>query len=495
VDGWPLVVSPVSEFPPAGAYFSFFDLRILSPQPIDTYPDGFDANHRVFRAYPGIEYNIRAAVQGGAYPYRFELVNEPAGMTVSANGTIVWSNPTTTATDIELIVTDAFDVEASVTWSITVTTTGFRFVNAVGGSDGNSGTLASPWQTLDKVYDSSAEHDIVYFRAGTYTLAGIAVNLDGDVAGEENIVWAGASGAVTWIAHPDDAQPVIDFEFAGTGPPYDAASKPRIKISGPNIYLDGIKFTRSMTMAFQVDQGEQVGNTFRRCWFDQGGPGIEGGNSAFIMFVAAELAWSYATVIQDCEFSNLQVGEANSVVKMYTMFHALIEDCHAHDIEAYCEGFAIKAGIRFFTVRGCNVHDAARGVVGNMDLYVEADRCTGEVCFCNIKVEGGQPSYALEFNQHGEAREIHYYRCTIRGDILALNVETEDGPFQFDNCVIVNAESGDKIAESGVEDASRIVLNNNLTGVGADGILDANGLLQGSFRSTYLNQRGHEVAA
>ena len=42
------------------------------------------SNNRIYRAYPGLEYNIRAAVIGGDYPYSFTLSNAPAGMTINA---------------------------------------------------------------------------------------------------------------------------------------------------------------------------------------------------------------------------------------------------------------------------------------------------------------------------------------------------------------------------------------------------------------------------
>ena len=40
---------------------------------------GMSANNRIFRAYPGLVYNIRAAVVGGATPFVFALTNARAG--------------------------------------------------------------------------------------------------------------------------------------------------------------------------------------------------------------------------------------------------------------------------------------------------------------------------------------------------------------------------------------------------------------------------------
>src|SRR4029079_14725153 len=56
-----------------------FPLELLNIKPVGSPPRGLSQNNRIFRAYPGVTYNIRAAVIGGNYPYSYTLSNPPSG--------------------------------------------------------------------------------------------------------------------------------------------------------------------------------------------------------------------------------------------------------------------------------------------------------------------------------------------------------------------------------------------------------------------------------
>src|SRR5688572_17024316 len=68
----------------ASAQAANYPLELVSPRAAGSSPSSgqpaISANNRIFWAYPGIEYNIRATVIGGKYPYRFALSNAPTGM-------------------------------------------------------------------------------------------------------------------------------------------------------------------------------------------------------------------------------------------------------------------------------------------------------------------------------------------------------------------------------------------------------------------------------
>ena len=62
-------------------------LEIIQPQ------EGLSTNgcvggtlpcNRFYRAYPGLEYNVRMGVIGGDYPYVYSLITAPSGMTIDA---------------------------------------------------------------------------------------------------------------------------------------------------------------------------------------------------------------------------------------------------------------------------------------------------------------------------------------------------------------------------------------------------------------------------
>jgi hypothetical protein len=105
-------------------------LEITNIKPAGTGDPVIPSTNRIFRAYPGIEYNIRAAVIGGTYPYTYSLNNAPEGMTInSRTGEIVWPNPQLDASDIQLSVKDSENTTVSTAWSITVSANGFLFVD------------------------------------------------------------------------------------------------------------------------------------------------------------------------------------------------------------------------------------------------------------------------------------------------------------------------------------------------------------------------------
>ena len=164
---------------------SEYPLELVSPRAANTSPSAesgtpnISTSHRIFKAYPGIEYNIRAVVIGGSYPYTFSLTNEPSGMTIDdITGEITWTNPTANASPT-IYVTDAEGTTISSQWDINVTTTGWRFVDSINGNDSWDGTTPSfvsgstgPWQTLSKVRTSGGTN-FIYFRGGTYSTSGM----------------------------------------------------------------------------------------------------------------------------------------------------------------------------------------------------------------------------------------------------------------------------------------------------------------------------------
>jgi hypothetical protein len=170
--GWQL---PPGHFVPAK-----LALKIIAPFA------GLDTRNRYYKAYPGIPYRVPIVVLGGAWPFKYELTSAPSGMTVGSTlgsadyGVIDWQAPTASAssTSVTLRVTDQSGTSATVTWSISVTTSGFLFVDAANGSDSNAGTIAAPLRTIAGWYggatygaksDASHANDFVYYRTGTYS--------------------------------------------------------------------------------------------------------------------------------------------------------------------------------------------------------------------------------------------------------------------------------------------------------------------------------------
>lgn len=428
---------------------------------------GLDSNNRIYRAYPGLLYNIRAAVIGGDYPYTFSLSNAPAGMTINANtGEISWPSPQASAQPT-ITVRDVAGVQVSATWPIEVTTSGFRFVDAARGAAGAAGTAASPWRTMADVYNSAGANDIVYFRAGTYNQ--LSLPRTGGGGPWERVEWSGRSRM--WIAYPGE-RPVIDFGYQAGGSEFG----PLIRLDGQNAYIDGFETRNSHVMAFQVSGGAA---TFRKVNMHHHGPGGDGTNASMIM-TTTEAPNNYM-VIQDSQFHDSQ----DVMIKIYAQRKMLIEDSifynttDAIELKDYAEQFTLRGNIFY------NVSDMAIG--GNM----HESATSGEFLFNYVRAA----NVALDINQDAMASRIYTYRNTLVGRVRVRNTDGSDGPFYFSHNVIVSNDagtpSGSHLHYESVSAPSRVIQTNNLAGFPSDNIVDANGNLTPAFAG-YAGTHGHQ---
>jgi hypothetical protein len=466
---------------------AFYPLELTNIKPVGAYPNGLDANNRIYRAYPGLEYNIRAAVIGGDYPFTYSLNNAPAGMTInSATGEISWLNPQGNASPT-IVVRDAAGAQVSATWPITVTASGFVFIDAVNGrnaanngcsSSCGTGTASNPWRTIKDMYMNAPVNSFTYFRNGTYTVLDIPRTGVGGVW--ERVEFTDKSNV--WLAYPGQS-PRIDFSYTGGG------AVPLIRFVGPNVYVDGFETLRSHLIGFQVGNVVNRGSTFRNLNMHDTGPGVDGTNASFIMYTQNYPNQSYGNVIHDSTFCRV-TGHAVTV-KTYSAFKMLIEST------THCNtavGLELKSDTSQFTVRGNTFRNftgvswqAALG--GNMHMV--NDHTYGEISFNNILNPGAM---ALFVNQDGQAREVYVHRNTLVGNVQINAVDTSDGPFRFSNNVIVNnasgTPSGSRITFNNVTVPTRVTISNNLTGTPSNNIVDANGNLTPAY-SGYIGTHGH----
>lgn len=464
-----------------------YPLELINIKPVGV--DGMDSNNRIFRAYPGIEYNIRAAVVGGDYPYTYSLSNAPSGMTINAStGTISWPNPTGGPFTPTITVTDSASPPAQVqaSWTITVTTTGFRFLDAVNGTraPGNgcssscgTGTFDNPWRVISDFYEggggpSTYANDFLYFRTGTYDVLDLPRAGSG---GYWERVEFGSTKPNVWLAYPGET-PLIDF---GYEPGVEFG--PLIRLTRDHVYIDGFETTNSHIIAFQAIPNEYA--TFRRLKMHHHGPGVDGSNASMIMTTTYTIPSKYM-VVQDNEFYQSAI---DVVIKIYAREKMLIEDNVFRDV---FNGIELKDDIRQFTVRRNTFFNIPNiGIGGNMHEVMTH----GEILFNNIRAS---QSTALDVNQDGMARQIDVYRNTLLGRVQVRNTDSTDGPFNLYNNVIVNNDSGtptgSHIYFSNVSDPARVILQNNLVGYPSDNIVGPTGNLSPTY-STYLGRRGHQM--
>lgn len=476
----------------APALAANYPLELVSPRAVGTSPAtgnaAITAGNRIFKAYPGIEYNIRAVVVGGTYPYTFSLSGAPSGMTInSSTGEVRWPNPTGSSATPTITVVDSEGTQRSSPWTITVTTSGFRFVDAVNGSSSGNGTITSPWRTISDIAGSNAAAgEVVYFRNGTYDVLDMPRVSAGTVW--ERVEFPDEKPNA-WIAYPGEA-PVIDFGFIP-----GSQQGVLLRFDANNLYIDGFETRNSRVIGFQTGAGRY--GVFRRLRMRDHNlirANLDGSNAAFIMTTSSysnsdtggnASSWGQYLTVQDCEFSN---APADMGLKIYSQWKLLIE---GNTFRNTHYGTELKADMPQFTYRG-NVHIGvpARAIGGNM----HSASTHGEILF-NL-VNSLSSEAALDVNQDSQAKRIDIYRNTFIGRVRVRNTDSADGPFRFYNNVIVSNDSGtpagSRIHHENVSDPSRIIVSDNLVGSPSSNIVDAAGELT-SQHSQYLGIRGHQV--
>lgn len=465
-----------------------YPLELVSPRAAGTAPAtgnaAITAGNRIFKAYPGIEYNIRAVVIGGAYPYTFALSGAPAGLTIdSGSGLIRWPNPTGSSVTPTITVTDAEGTQRSSPWTIDVTTAGFKFVDAVNGNSSGNGSISSPWRTISDMVNASGSvaGDVVYFRNGAYD----ALNLPRVSAGS---VWERveipSNKPNAWIAYPGET-PVIDFGFVPNVRPGAI-----IRFESTNLYVDGFETRNSRIIGFQTGSGRY--GVFRRLRMRDHNlirANLDGANASFIMTTSSysdsdaggnASSWGQYLAVQDCDFQNAPMDMG---LKIYSQWKLLIEGNTFRDSNY---GAELKADMPQFTYRGNRHYNiTARAIGGNMHSYTTS----GEILF-NL-VYSPSSEFALDVNQDGYARRIDIYRNTFVGRLRVRNVDASDGPFRLYQNVFINNDSGNRVYFESVSDPSRVIVFDNLAGAPGSGIVDATGNLTGSYVQ-YVGSRGYQ---
>jgi hypothetical protein len=461
-----------------------YPLEIIQPQP------NLNTLNRFYKAYPGLEYNVRMAVAGGAYPYRYELLSGPSGMSIDGRGEITWANPTEASSphSVSVRVTDSEGKTQSVNWTITVTTSGFLFVDAVNGtpaSQGGTGTRSNPWKSMKDVYggdDYNSKHSdhhpgaFVYWRAGTY---GIDAYIE-DCPGECRVPWTGRRPLV-WLAYPGET-PQINFNLPGHK---DAFIQFYTGIS--NLYIDGFDFNNNGNTRGKTIAVSQSGNTvFRRNIFRNLTNGWTGGNNSHLFYTGS--GGEYNAIQDNVTYGNAQVN--GYWLLGYVSPKTLVENNDVSTIGAHPIG--PKSGVTKWTIRGNYLHNNSLNSINIMYGGSYGTPGDYEVCY-NLVVAGGGRVVINDQSYKASGFPVYVYRNTFMDEVLVKWVTSTNGPFEIRDNVIVNETSHpDKIQRTSIEDPSRLIISDNLTGSRSDNIVDDEGNLTSNY-SSYVGSQGHQI--
>jgi hypothetical protein len=474
-----------------------YPLELVSPRAAGTFPStdqgtpAMPSGHRIFYAYPGIPYNIRAVVIAGAYPYTFSLSNAPSGMTIDpGTGEINWPDPRANATPT-ITVTDAEGTTRSSPWTIQVTTSNFKFVDSVRGSDSNAGTLAAPWATLARVKAAASAGDIVYFRTGVYTTLGMET--EGGATSEFNPPgnWQKVEitgGKTRLLAYPGES-PVYDGGYVANQRQGNIMAI--LCTSTYPSYIEGFTLRNMWHMGVQFASGSCDYPVWRNLQFNGPSVGIDGANSSGIMATNSLTDPTYYSAYQRVSQTSADPG----VMKMYSHKKHLWEDC---DIRNTDGGPDQKMHVVRFEIRRCTIVNTSElaqgGLGGNMQFGSGGvgETSSGEIRFNLIDRRSVTDGWALSLNQNADSGAMFVYRNTFIGRVRINNASNVLGPFRIYQNVIINADPGTKVSYSDGSASDRVVVQDNLTGTLSSNMVDTQGRLTSAYQ-TYVGTRGHQI--
>lgn len=439
---------------------------------------GLTTANRYYKAYPGLLYRVPVSVLGGSWPFRYELTAAPSGMAIgetygSANyGIITWTNPVTSGSPhtVTVRVTDQAGTVATVTYTITVTTTGFLFLDAVDGNDANPGTLASPKQTINGWYiartDTTYQGYTVYYRTGTYRID------------------AADGGDVEWLACFANRKPDVHLGYPGETAIIDATTY-------------GFCFSNSVAPTFCNLRGANVGPApgggSNWVWWDAApdalmfenyieattGAGVVGSNASIFMSRNGDSSANYCSIINNT-FAGL---DAHDAFLGYDAYRGVFSGNTFANNDG--PGCYLKNNNRYWSVRnnvGLNSSNTAE--LCQIDTYDTATDI--EICWNNYRTSG----HGIGTNQSGALGTIYDYRNTWNVGSNATE-NNASGTWNATRNVVLydSGTQGYSVSSSGVT-INRTELLAATTGL----ITEATGLLTGTDRTNYLGIRGHEVA-
>lgn len=473
------------------ALASNYPLEIIQPRA------GLDTRNRFYKAYPGIEYNVRVAVIGGAYPFTYSLVSSPPGMTINSNtGTITWPSPSVGGPyTVTARVVDQEATSTTVTWTVTATTSGFLFVDAVNGSRSaryggtGTGTIDNPFKQIDDWYctgsdvcqqigpnnnktSSTYTGQFIYYRTGTY-----------NVFRSESVRLAMINNAkpLVWLAYPGES-PVLDM----------SAAHMNFYANSNSIALDGleIKDVDSGGNYLGVVIAAAANNvTIRRNNFHTL-PSSPGSNNQSLFFIGADDKGRHWAITENV-FSD--VGRGYGILG-YVADRVLIEDNIFHNITSDLDNAGYPLGMKesctmwfvrhntFYNNPHYNIYalfSNTRGPSGNIDISYNVVRST--------------PGYALNINPAGyTGGAVHAYRNTLVGSVAFSSASSATGPYDAAHNIVVNSSGSPEHIDCTSCTASYMTRTDNLSGTPTNNIVNSSGNLTSAYMQ-YFGLRGYQT--
>ncbi len=499
------------EFIPAKMPFS--PARIVLPRPdTETSTRAFHRN-----AHVDLPYELPIVVQGGSWPFVYELVEGPAGASLGRNygdagyGILRWTPTANGAFSFTVRVRDQDGGSVQFSWSGLVSSTWARFVDATNGSDSSgNGSLAAPWHSLAHAYAQVQDGGALCLRAGQYQAPGAALNIavsGGSGAGRVGslIGWPGEDARI-------DCSTLSSANFAW----YNSS----------DTYIGHLSFIGGPSGQANPRYFVSL-NVNHRCYqyrlsFDSPTAGTTAGggddNNSCLFLGAGGAVRSYVAQVF-CTFRRLrQTNNGFSGIDTYQTRYLVVAD-NVYDTPStntsrhalWIKGWEQED----VSVRGNRWTQAWGGSLIEVSMSASAGAFSArriEVCFNTLVARTG--AVAMNFGSAPSGPErgpIWVYRNTMVGlPVIArrswpLNISFENDVVVHDVSTFGGTVSGKLLMSDPNAPEGRYydpALRENITltslhmechGRSSDGILDAQHRLTGAWRTQYLGSHGAEI--
>lgn len=487
-------------------------LRILAPRPAAEI-----ASNSVYNKWvPTTTWRVPLLARGGSYPYQWSIVSAPEGVTVDgtfawstkeAHGTLQWATPT--AGD-HVIVVRCVDQElntAVVTIELNVAESNGVWVDADNISSGaRDGSRADPWGSIAEMYagkqsPSAAEIDysdtthadkILILAAGTYTVP--------EANGASSVLQLGANKPKNWIGDPDVARTAVVLDISSAYLSWNQGTPDDIALM--HLTLDGSATTAANPRAAAFNNTRNRATFWDLTISDYAG-GSSNTDNPDAIYCADSGAGQERNYIcaANIEFVNLGDTGNGGGVKFMNCYNTLMQWIHVEDCTGADSLCQYKHDTGSATMRGISAVNCAMGKGGWSAPGSQAGtisvECEFEYC---LHINDDDPTspenlHAIEFaddSDDSDTIDIDIRRCTVVGGRttqIRMVSDVAGGAVELDDLVLQGSPSTARLSIS--DSVTLTDADDHLEG--ASGIVDSDGLLTGSSRTSSLGLKGWEI--
>lgn len=487
--------------------------RIVLPRPdAETSTRAFHRN-----AHVALPYELPIVVQGGSWPFVYELIDAPAGASLGRNhgdedyGILRWTPTANGPFSFTVRVRDQDGSSVQFSWSGVVSSTWARFVDSMNGSDSSgTGSLAAPWRSLAHAYAQVQDGGALCLRAGAYDAPTEAMNIavsGGSGAGRVGslIGWPGEmatidcstlnSANLAWYNSSDTY--IGNLSFVG-GPSGQANPRYFVSLSvNHRCYQYRLGFD-SPTVGTAAGGGDDNNS----CLF----LGAGGAVRSYVAQVFCTFRHLHRT---NNGFSGIDTYQTRYLVVADNVYDTPAENTARHAL--WIKGWEQED----VSVRGNRWTQAWGGSLIEVSMSASAGAFSArriEICFNTLVARTGAAAMNFGSAPSGPERgPIWVYRNTLVG-LPVIARRSWPLEISFENDVVVhdvttfggtvsgkllmsdpNAPEGRFYDPALRENIVLTSLHMECHGDSSDGILDAEHRLTGVWRSLYLGSHGAEI--